>query len=753
MKRFNNVFILVLLGLLLAACRGGASGSLTVQISGIPAGAAANVSVAGPGGYFQRVGQTQILRGLTSGSYVVNAMPVGGLVPVVSGSPVTLAPGGAASVDVRYQDGAASGITGAVRLAGSTQSARDLEAAFVPGEVIVKFKGGSLGPLAARAAAVGLEPSRSLAVAHLGLYKLKGSGSALTRSQDTLALVDALNARPDVEYAHPNYILEAAAVPNDPAYSKQWHYPAINLPAAWDISKGSPEVTVAIVDSGLALDHPDLKANMLSGYDFYSDAATSADGDGRDSDADDPGGATNEYHGTHVAGTIAAATNNALGVAGVSWNSKLLPVRVLSGRTGTVADAIDALAWSVGKSVSGVPNNPNPAQVINLSVGEKIPCSGVPGLQDALDVVNAAGAVTVVAAGNYNSDAATTLPASCNHVITVGSTTLDGKRAYYSNFGRDVDVMAPGGDLKADLNHDGVGDGILSTVKDPAGSYSYAYYEGTSMAAPHVAGAAALILSLNPELSPADVESIIKRGAKPISDATCALGCGAGLIDVAAALEEAGGAQTSPFTLEPLTTTLTVPPGGTASLDVALNRSAGFEAEVRLSVSGLPEGLSASFTPALTTGNSARLTLTAAEGLGGQYTLEIAGVAGDESASAQLVVIVGSGGVNNGTASTFVVACPSEGAYCDLSKVPYTELPSNQPLISYTIADVPAGNYRVFGFTDLNANQSFDTGEPQGAYPSLSNPAVVTAPARDINFSITSAVAARVRTTFRGRLP
>jgi hypothetical protein len=170
---------------------------------------------------------------------------------------------------------------------------------------------------------------------------------------DTLMAIKALNRDPSVEYAHPNYIARAMAVPDDEFYPLQWHYPLINLPAAWDLTVGDPSVIVAVVDSGVLLNHPDLQGQLVAGYDFISNPQNSADGDGRDPDPDDPGdgsgGLPSTFHGTHVAGTVAARTNNGIGVAGVAGNAKIMPIRVLGvGGSGTEYDIIQGLRYAIG---------------------------------------------------------------------------------------------------------------------------------------------------------------------------------------------------------------------------------------------------------------------------------------------------------------------------------------------------------------------------------------------------------------------
>ncbi|ARN23415.1 S8 family peptidase [Piscinibacter gummiphilus] len=355
-----------------------------------------------------------------------------------------------------------------------------------------------------------------------------------------------------VEYAEPDRILHALATPNDTQYGQQWHYfearGGLNLPSAWDKSTGAG-VVVAVIDTGYR-PHADLAANVLPGYDFIKDSGNANDGNARDSNAQDPGdyataGAcgflspirdtTSSWHGTHVAGTIAAVSNNGTGVAGVAYRAKVLPVRVLGRCGGYTSDIADGIVWAAGGSVSGVPANPTPARVINLSLGGSGGCDTTS--QNAVNLARSRGTVVVVAAGNSNADASGFSPASCNGVIAVAATNRNGGRASYSNYGAKVSVAAPGGDTSS-----GAANGILSTLNSGTrgpGSDSYAYYQGTSMASPHVAGVVALMLSRNPALTPDEVASRLKSSARAFP-ATCS-GCGSGLVDANAAVDAAGG--------------------------------------------------------------------------------------------------------------------------------------------------------------------------------------------------------------------
>jgi serine protease len=338
--------------------------------------------------------------------------------------------------------------------------------------------------------------------------------------------------------AEPDERMQPMLVPNDTLYGQQWHYfesaGGIDLPAAWDVTTGSPAITVAVIDTGI-VPHVELASRLVQGYDFIGDITESNDGDGRDADARDPGdygcnGSTSSWHGTHVAGTIGAASNNGAGVAGINWQSKLLPVRVLGRCGGYTSDIVDGMRWASGMAVPGVPANANPARVVNLSLGGSGACSST--FQSAVNDVVARGTVVVVAAGNSNADAAQTQPASCSGVIAVAASNRAGSRASYSNYGAKVAIAAPGGDGS---------DGILSTLNagtTTPGADSYAWYQGTSMATPHVSGVVSLMLSLTPSLTPAQVLQRLQQTARPFpAGSSCSTSiCGAGIVDAAAAV-------------------------------------------------------------------------------------------------------------------------------------------------------------------------------------------------------------------------
>jgi serine protease len=356
----------------------------------------------------------------------------------------------------------------------------------------------------------------------------------------------------NVEYAEPDRRMHALFTPNDPQFPQQWHYfeaaGGINAPLAWDKATGKG-VVVAVIDTG-ARPHADLAANLVPGFDFISSAARAGDGNGRDADGSDPGdfnaagecgagsqASNSSWHGTHVAGTIAAVTNNAAGVAGIAFKAKVQPVRVLGKCGGSTADITDAIVWASGGAVAGAPANATPARVINMSLGGGGACSRTE--QAAINSARSRGTVVVVAAGNEAQDVVNSSPANCTGVVAVAATGRTGKRASYSNFGTGVDLAAPGGDGR---------DGVLSTVNAgktvPAGD-AFAQFQGTSMATPHVAAVAALMLSVNSALTPDQVEARLKSSARPFAIGDCNQ-CGAGLLDASAAVNAALGGATPP---------------------------------------------------------------------------------------------------------------------------------------------------------------------------------------------------------------
>jgi len=452
------------------------------------------------------------------------------------------------------------------------------QAAAAPTErLIVGYKSGAAEATSNKAADADARAKGEQAGEDLDFRRRLGTGAALVdlgaelKKADVADVIAQYQADPQVAYVAPDRLNKPQADPNDTEYSKQWDLfeatAGMRVPGAWTTSTGSG-VTVAVIDTGYVA-HSDVAANIVGGYDFISDTAVSVDGDGRDSNPADPGdwyatdecgagtGSSNSsWHGTHVAGTIAAVTNNNKGVAGIAYNAKISPLRVLGKCGGYDSDIIDAITWASGGSVSGVPANTNVAKVINMSLGGSGACTSA--TQSAINAAVNRGTTVVVAAGNDNDNAANYSPASCSNVITVAATGRTGSRASYSNYGSIVDIAAPGGEMST-----GTANGILSTLnsgtKTPS-TESYAYYQGTSMATPHIVGLVALMKAANPSLTPAQIESAIKTNARALPG-TCSGGCGAGLADATKTVQAVASSGGTTFSS---TSSVAIPDAGSA---------------------------------------------------------------------------------------------------------------------------------------------------------------------------------------------
>ncbi len=337
----------------------------------------------------------------------------------------------------------------------------------------------------------------------------------LARKYETLAAIARIKRGKNAVAVEPNYIRRASRIPDDPFYAYQWNYSNINLPLAWDLTQGSDQVIVAVVDTGVLLEHPDLNGQLIAGYDFIRDPDRARDGDGIDADPNDSGdlgfGGSSSFHGTHVAGTIAAHSDNGDGVAGVAWLARVMPVRALGVDGGTTYDVIQAIRYAAGLSNDSNTTPPRRADIINLSLGSSFSSQTE---QNTIDQVRNAGVIVIAAAGN-DASSNPSFPAAYAGVVSVAATTITRTHASYSNFGPTIDVAAPGGNSATDVNGDGIGDGVVSTFGDDAHTpvtFGYAALTGTSMATPHVAGVAALMKSVYPDLTPAQFDDALTAG-------------------------------------------------------------------------------------------------------------------------------------------------------------------------------------------------------------------------------------------------
>ena len=434
--------------------------------------------------------------------------------------------------------------------AGLTSAAEDFkirqldnssQPAYAEGEIIVKFKTDVDNQIKAKL-------NVQLGAAEISTSRYSGITRVSVPADKTVEeMVELYNNDPNVEYAEPNYVYRAFMTPNDTYYSYQWHMPMINMESAWDQSTGSG-VVVAVIDCGVAYENygsfaqaPDLAGtNFVTGYDFVNNDSHPNDDEG---------------HGTHVTGTIAQTTNNNLGVTGVAFNCSIMPVKVLDGNgDGYLTDIADGIIYAAD----------NGADVINMSLGGSSTSST---LQNACTYAYNAGVTIVCAAGNAGTSTPQ-YPASYSTCISVSAVRFDSTLAYYSSYGSNIDITAPGGDVTIDQDGDGYVDGVLQQTHDGSdySSFGYYFYQGTSMASPHVAGVAALILAKaggGGSLTPAQVKSYLVDNAVDIGSSGWDQYFGYGLLDANASVAAVGGGGNPPVAAFSASTT-----SGCASLTV-----------------------------------------------------------------------------------------------------------------------------------------------------------------------------------------
>jgi serine protease len=401
------------------------------------------------------------------------------------------------------------------------------EELYVPGEILVKFSPG-VSETKINAMNSKNEATVTYTSPHAGFKILK-----IPKTKSVEEMVEIYSKNPNVEYATANYIMHSTMIPDDEYYNEQWNFNSqygINVEQAWDTSTGDG-VIVAVIDTGIAQNVPDLEgADFASGYDFIND----------DTDPTDDNG-----HGTHVAGTIAQSTNNDIGVAGIAYDCTLMPVKVLgSDGSGSLSALINGIYYAIDHD----------AQIISMSLGfsPKLNPKYFTSLDIALNDAYNAGIVIVAAAGN-DGMAKIGYPAVYDKCIAVGATRYDGTRSWYSNYGSDLDVMAPGGDTSVDQNNDGQPDGIKqNTLSNPiTGEPRYPLYQGTSMATPHVSGVAALLIASGVN-GPDNVRAAIENSAQDIYSTGWDFDSGYGIIDAYAALNYFSTEDPTPSNTQPI---------------------------------------------------------------------------------------------------------------------------------------------------------------------------------------------------------
>jgi serine protease len=627
---------------------------------------------------------------------------------------------------------------------------------FVPGEVVVRWREpAQVQQAGKRSAASALSvhalskvagategdwllkidsPRQLLAQSASGRQAAQATNTPLSTNDlkaATLQAIKRLRADPAVLYAEPNYIRRKQAVPTDQYYNLQWHYPQINLPAAWDITTGSNSVTVAVIDTGVLLNHPDLQGQLIAGYDFITDPGNANDGDGPDANPNDPGdNATpggSSFHGTHVAGTIAAASNTTRGVAGVAWGARIMPLRVLGTRGGTSFDISQAVLYAARLPNSSGTLPARRADIMNLSLGGT---SSSQTEQNAYNQARAQGVIIVAAAGN-DGTAELNYPASYDGVISVSAVGIRKTLASYSNFGSRVDVAAPGGD-GGDLNADGYPDLVLSTHGDDSGgttAFTYGFLAGTSMATPHVAGVLALMKSVNANLTPDDIDRLLAAGRL-----TTELGAagrddqfGHGLIDALKAVRAAqNGTDPTPALLVSTPGTLNFAPGSTTQT-LALSNG-GTETLNVTAVNVTPGAAWLTVTPPAGANGLGTYTVTVNRaGLTpGAYNASIQFVSTANTVTVPVVLQVTAGGGTSPSANLgeMYIQLVNPDTLVGVAQV---RARATNGVYNFQFTNVATGTYLLVAGSDPDNNDSIcDLGEACGAYLTLDDPVRVT---------------------------
>ena len=548
---------------------------------------------------------------------------------------------------------------------------------------------------------------------------------------ETLITIKSLKADPQVIMAEPNYRVHAMNTPNDQAYPSQWHYPLISLPAAWDLTTGKPEVIVAVIDTGILAGHPDLAGQLVNGYDFIADPEQARDGTGIDPNPEDEGDGADlgnsSFHGTHVSGTIAATSNNGIGVAGVAWGARIMPLRVLGVDGGTSYDVDQAIRYAAGLANDSGTVPGQRADIINMSLGG---AGFSQSTQALINEVTQAGVIIVAAAGNEATNAPG-YPASYDGVISVSAVDSQRRAAPYSNSGSRIDIAAPGGDNGIDINGDGYPDGVLSTGGSVATSgtinFVYSFLNGTSMASPHVAGVMALMKSVNPDLTSADIDALLEAG--DLSDDLGTTGrdniFGHGLINAQRAVVAALSAAGSPPAQNPrVGASSTVLNFGSAGQSLSLtlqNIGQGDLGPVAVSVSEdwvqlRPESVNKNGIGSyLVTVDRANLT-------GGIYNAKISAVSKVNTVDIDILVSVVDQTTGGDVGLVYILLINEESQ----EVVAQFVASATNGLYPYRFNNIVRGTYEFFAGTDADNDLLIcDAGEACGAYLTTDQPILI----------------------------
>lgn len=582
----------------------------------------------------------------------------------------------------------------------------------VAGEVLVKFRAAT--PQVVNQAEIdeNIDESEYLGDTHIMRFHSK------SKNVDTL--INELSRRADVEFAEPNYIVHAIAIPNDPSFSQLWGLQNtgqpilgitgkpgadISAPLAWDISTGSTANVVAVIDTGVDYTHPDLAANIWSAPANFTvtiggrSITCPAGSHGFNAIINSCDPMDDNDHGTHVSGTIGATGNNGAGVVGVNWKASIMGSKFLDASgSGTLANAINAIEFVIQtKAIFG--------DAANVRVLSNSWAGGGYSqlLLDEINKANAADMLFVAAAGNSasNNDLTPSYPSNYNapNVVAVAATDNKDSLAYFSNYGTTtVDLGAPGVS-------------VLSTIKGGG----YAYFDGTSMATPHVSGAALLILS-KCTLDTASLKTNILNNVDPISSLTGKTVTG-GRLNVNKAIRACSAPPAPDFSLSATPSSQIVMQGASTTYTVSITGSGGFNGPVTLNANGLPDGVGASFSPNPATASSMMTVTTSTSTPTGSYTLTISGTNGTLTHTTTVVLNIpdfslsaspGSLSIVQGTSKTSAITVGALNGFTGIVSLGLSGIPANA---SYSLSPVSVINSGTSTLT-VNAGTAMT-----GSYP------------------------------------